>query len=161
MKEYRELRKNCIYRNNKLCTYWSEKTQCHFLSCPIFSPTASKEEKAAIKKHISESIVFNESDFDKDRITAHDLIESIRNDDSPYYKDEKEYKEAIMVQQGIQRMICFVCEEPITDDKFSTIRDPSNVLIYIHSKGKCKIRKDRIAKIRQEWLEKYTKDDQV
>ncbi len=160
MKEYRNLRENCGYRNNKWCTYWSEKTQCHFLSCPVFSPTASNEEKDAIRKHISESIIFNENDLDKDKTTTHDLIKSVRNDSLSYYKDKRKYKEAITVQHGIQRMICFVCDEPIIDDKFSTIRDPNDVLIYIHSKGKCKIRKDGIAKARQEWLEKYTKDEE-
>ncbi|MFX0084980.1 MAG: hypothetical protein ACFFAU_04835 [Candidatus Hodarchaeota archaeon] len=160
MKEYRELRENCIYRNNKWCTYWSEKTQCHFLSCPVFSPTASKEEKDTIKKHIYESIIFNENDLDKDRTTTHDLIKSVRNDILSFYQDKRDYKNAITVQQGIQRMICFVCEEPINDDKFSIIRDPNDVLIYIHSKGKCKIRKNGIQKVRKEWLEKYTKDDE-
>ncbi len=159
MNEYNEIRKNCFYRINKRCSYWTDDTQCHLLSCPIFSGSSSKKVKSAIKKQVSDSVKFNVSDFDTDAKSANDLIKEVRSNDLKYQKDQIPSKKAIIVEKKVERMICIVCGKAITDDKYSTIRDPSDTLIYIHSKGKCKPRKDGVPKVREEWLDTHTKNE--
>ena len=155
MQEYREIRKSCIYRNNKLCAYWSEPTQCHFLACPLFLSTVPKQEKIAIKNQFSDSIRFNVNDLDKVNITVNDLIREVQNDNFDSRKGITKVKESVDFIQEFQRMKCVVCGELITDEKFSMIRDPSNNLIYIHSKGRCEPRVSGVLRTREEWLEKY------
>jgi hypothetical protein len=159
MDKFKEIRTNCIYRLNKRCSYWTDNTQCHLLSCPIFSRIISKKEKNAIKKQVSDSVKFSVRDFDKDNTSAVDLIKKVRSNDLIHQKDLAPVKGAVMVEKQVERMICIVCGEPITDDKYSTIRDPSNTLIYIHSKGKCKPRKDGIPRVRKEWLETHSSNE--
>ena len=159
MTEYNEISKNCFYRINKKCSYWADDTQCHFLSCPIFSSASSTKVKSAIKKQVSDSVKFSVSDFDKADTSAYDLMKEVRSNDLKYHKDQIPVKKATMVEKKVERMICIVCGKAITDDKYSTIRDPSNTLIYIHSKGKCKPRKDGVFKVREEWLETHTSNE--
>ncbi|MHA2307117.1 MAG: hypothetical protein ACXACU_17190 [Candidatus Hodarchaeales archaeon] len=132
MDKFKEIRTNCFYRLNKRCSYWTDNTQCHLLSCPIFSRIISKKEKNAIKKQVSDSVKFSVRDFDKDNTSAVDLIKKVRSNDLIHQKDLA----------------------PVT-----TIRDPSNTLIYIHSKGKCKPRKDGIPRVRKEWLETHSSNE--
>ena len=155
MQEYREIRKSCIYREKKLCAYWSEPTQCHFLSCPLFLSTVPKQEKTAIKKQISDSVRFNVNDLDNVKITVHDLIKEVQNNNSKPRKVITEVKGSVDFKQKFQRMKCVVCGVFITDDKFLMIRGSSNNLIYIHSKGKCEPRINGVSRTREEWLEKY------
>ena len=159
MNEYNEISKNCIYRINKRCSYWTDDTQCHLFSCPIFSSSISKKTKSGIRKQVSDSVKFNVHDFDKDNTSAYDLMKEVRSNDLKYQKDQIPVKEAIIVEKKIERMMCIACGKVITDDKYSTIRGPSNTLIYIHSKGKCKPRKDGVIKVREEWLEAHTSNE--
>ncbi len=162
MQEYREIRKSCIYREKKLCAYWSEPTQCHFLACPLFLSTVPKKEKTAIKKQISDSVRFNVNDLDNVNITVYDLIKEVQNNNSEPREGITEVKGSVDFKQKFQRMKCVVCGELITDDKFSLFRDSSNNLIYIHSKGRCEPRINGVSRTREEWLEKYfSKDKEI
>ena len=159
MKEFKEIRKTCIYRDNQRCTYWAKETQCHFIACPLFSYKLPNQTKKGIKKRITDSIVFDTNDFDSTKTTTLDLIQDVRTNELRHPKKKiKKIKESVVIKKPIQRMACIVCGELIDDDKFSTIRDPAGVLIYIHSKGKCEARKDQILAIREEWLKTHTSD---
>lgn len=159
MKEFQEIRTTCIYRDNQRCTYWPKETQCHFLACPLFSYKLPNQAKYGIKKRITDSIVFDVNDFDRTKTTTLDLIQEVRTNELIYpEKRIQKNKETIIIRKPVQRMTCIVCGEIIDDDKFSTIRDPSGVLIYIHSKGKCEARKEQIIAVREEWLKRHTSD---
>lgn len=157
MKEFREIRKTCIYRDNQRCTYWQRETQCHFIACPLFSYKISSNTKKGIKKRIKDSVVFDVKDFDKTKTTTLDLIQEAQTSELRHpQKRIQPTKKPIILKKPTQRMMCIVCGELITDDKFTTFRDPSGVLIYIHSKGKCEARKDQILSIRENWLKIHT-----
>ncbi|UCG90158.1 MAG: hypothetical protein JSU57_00085 [Candidatus Heimdallarchaeota archaeon] len=160
MKEFNEIRKTCIYRDNQRCTYWPKETQCHFIACPLFSYKLSEVTKKGVKKRITDSVVFNIDDFDRASTTTLDLIEEVRTSVlSRLDHKEQKVQGATIIKKPVQRMTCIVCGELIDDDKFSTIRDPSGVIIYIHSKGKCQARKEQILAIREEWLNTHLSDN--
>lgn len=160
MKEFKEIRNTCIYRDNQRCAYWSKETQCHFIACPLFSYKLPNQAKHGIKKRITDSIVFDVNDFDRTKTTTLDLIQEVRTNELIHpEKRIQENKETVIIRKPVQRMTCIVCGEIIDDDKFSTIRDPSGVIIYIHSKGKCEARKEQIIAVREEWLKKHTSDN--
>ncbi|MFX0050499.1 MAG: hypothetical protein ACFFAJ_17175 [Candidatus Hodarchaeota archaeon] len=159
MKKFQKFRQKCIYRDVHRCSYWTENTQCHFLACPLFSPRLSDEKKQAIQKKMTDSVIFNVEDFDRVKTSIQDLINEVRGTNPIYssYSSEKA-QTAISVESPIHRMQCIACGEIITDDKFITIRDPSGVLIYVHSKGECDPRKATIPEIREKWLKSHTSD---
>ncbi|MFX1282508.1 MAG: hypothetical protein ACFFB5_02595 [Promethearchaeota archaeon] len=160
MKEFNETRKTCIYRDNQRCTYWQNETQCHFLACPLYSYKISETTKKGVKKRITDSVVFDIDDFDRNRTTTLDLIQEVRTNELRHLDRKKQKTQGgSIVKKPVQRMRCIVCGELIDDDKFSTIRDPSGVIIYIHSKGKCQARKEQFLMIREEWLKTHTSDD--
>ncbi|MFX0014745.1 MAG: hypothetical protein ACFFB2_00905 [Promethearchaeota archaeon] len=157
MKEFKEIQKICIYHDGKICTFWPEETQCHFIACPLFSYKVLDEIKYGIKKRLTESVIFDVTDFDRNKTTTLDLIHEVQTNELIYPKKANiKTMEASMIRKSVQRMKCVVCGEQITDDKFTTIRDPIGVLIYIHSKGKCQARKDQILAIREKWLRNHT-----
>ncbi len=161
MKEFRAIRKTCIYRDNQRCTYWARETQCHFIACPHFSYKISNDAKKGFKKRIKDSVVFDVKDFDRTKTTTLDLIQEVQTNGLKHsQKKTQKTKEVSMIKKPIQRMTCIVCGDLITDDKFMTFRDPSGVLIYIHSKGKCEARKEQILDIRENWLKSHTSDNQ-
>ncbi len=160
MKEFNKIRKTCIYRDNQWCTYWSKETQCHFVACPLFSYKLSQAIKKGVKKRITDSVVFDVDDFDRTRTTTLDLIQEVRSNELRHLTQrEQKVQGATIVKKPIQRMTCIVCGELIDDDKFTTIRDPTGVIIYIHSKGKCQARKEQILTLREEWLKTHTSDN--
>lgn len=109
---------------------------------------------------MTESVLFNPSDFDK---TAHtsvrDLIDHARNL-PPEEPSSTLAKQPLHAQKPVQRMKCMVCGEPITDDKFITIRDPTDIILYLHSKGKCEERHAHTERVRQEFLSRYIPSQQ-
>ncbi|MFX0206554.1 MAG: hypothetical protein ACFFDT_11265 [Candidatus Hodarchaeota archaeon] len=160
MKGFNKTRKTCIYRDNQRCTYWPKETQCHFIACPLFSYKLSEATKKGVKKRITDSVVFDINDFDRTRTTTLDLIQEMRtNELRRLDRRERKIQGATIVKKSVQRMTCIVCAELIDDDKFSAIRDPSGVIIYIHSKGKCQARKKQILTVREEWLKTHTSDN--
>lgn len=160
MQKFKETRKTCMFRESQICSYWSRETQCHFVACPLFSYKLSNQEKHAIKKRINDSIVFHVDDFDKAKTTALDLIQEVRTNELELKTNSMyQTKKASVIRKSVQRMICIVCGEIIMDDKFSTIRDPNGVIIYIHSKGKCEARKEQILATREKWLKTHTPDN--
>lgn len=157
MKEYKEIRKTCPYRENQRCTYWRGDTQCHFVACPLFSHKISDQVKRGIKRQVSDSVKFGIDDLDRLKTTAQDLIQEARTNELKFPKKmKKERRELVTIRKPVARMTCFVCGEVITDEKFVTIRDPSGVMIYIHSKGKCETRREQIESLREEWLKSHT-----
>ncbi|UCE13805.1 MAG: hypothetical protein JSV04_01195 [Candidatus Heimdallarchaeota archaeon] len=159
MKEFREIRKTCLYRENKQCTYWPRQTQCHFVACPLFSPEITDQVKRGIKKQVSDSIKFDVDDLDALKTTTQDLIQEARTNELRFPKKKrKESRELYTVEKPVYRMTCFVCGEHITDEKFVTMRDPSGVMIYLHSKGKCEPRREQLESLREEWLKSHTSE---
>lgn len=157
MKEFKEIQKTCIFQDNGICTYWLKTTQCHFLACPLFSYKVPNPTKKGIRKRMTDSIAFEINDFDTTRTTTVDLIEEARINELTYPKQGlKKIRESSIFRKPVQRMVCIVCGELITDDKFSTIRDPNGVIIYIHSKGKCQARIEKFLSVREKWLKTHT-----
>jgi len=56
MKAFNKQRSKCEYREKQECTYWTRKTQCHQLTCPIISKQVHEQLKPSIPKHLKESI---------------------------------------------------------------------------------------------------------
>jgi hypothetical protein len=159
MKKFKDIQKTCIFRDNHICTYWPKTTECHFIACPLFSYKVPTHTKKGIEKRMMDSIAFDINDFDITNTTTLDLIKEVRINELTHPQQRmKKIRESSITRKPVQRMRCIVCGELITDDKFSTIRDPDGVVIYIHSKGKCQARKDQILVVREKWLESHTLD---
>ncbi|UCG03093.1 MAG: hypothetical protein JSW11_03705 [Candidatus Heimdallarchaeota archaeon] len=108
---------------------------------------------------MTDSISFDINDFDITSTTTIDLIKESRENELRHPKqDIKKIRESSVMRKPVQRMRCIVCGEFITDDKFSTIRDPNGMIIYIHSKGKCQARKEQVLTVREKWLKTHTSD---
>ncbi|MFW9904625.1 MAG: hypothetical protein ACFFFH_09855 [Candidatus Thorarchaeota archaeon] len=109
---------------------------------------------------MTDSIAFDIDDFDITSTTTIDLIKEVRQNELAYPRElMKKTRESSIIKKPVQRMTCIVCGELITDDKFSTIRDPNGVIIYIHSKGKCQVRKDQFLVVREKWLETHSPEE--
>jgi hypothetical protein len=108
---------------------------------------------------MTDSVIFSVEDFDRVKTSIQDLINEVRDTNPIYssYSNEKT-RTTISVASPVHRMQCIACGEIITDDKYITIRDPSGVLIYVHSKGECDPRKASIPEIREKWLKSHTSD---
>ncbi|MFX1517301.1 MAG: hypothetical protein ACFFC6_13440 [Promethearchaeota archaeon] len=159
MKKFKDIQKTCLYRDNKICTYWPKTTQCHFVACPLFSFVVSSQTKRGIKKRIIDSITFDVNDFDSSTTTL-DLIKEVKTNELAHPRQmQQKLRESNLIRTPVERMKCIVCGELITDDKFSTIRDPSGIIIYIHSKGKCQARKDQFLAVREKWLKTHTSEE--
>ncbi|MFW9780034.1 MAG: hypothetical protein ACFFE8_14375 [Candidatus Heimdallarchaeota archaeon] len=155
MKSFSLFRRECALRDNENCEYYRKPTQCHLLNCPVFAPDTPKRTKAAILRRMKDSVVFHPSDFDSmSQTTVQDLMNQARGipreDTSPHL-----LQQPVHAEKPVQRLICMVCEEPITDDRFITIRDPADIIIYLHSKGKCEARYENTEKVRQDFLNRY------
>jgi hypothetical protein len=70
--------------------------------------------------------------------------------------------DAEMVEKYDQiRMICALCGEKITDDKYIVVPNPDTPNDYTqcrfyHSKGECNTRLNQIASVRENWLLNYS-----
>jgi len=159
MNKFKDIQKTCVFRNNQICTYWQKTTQCHFVACPLFSYKVSNQTKRGIEKRMMDSIAFDVNDFDCSTTTL-DLIKEAKINELTHPRQKmKKTRESRLTRNPVQRMKCIVCGELITDDKFSTIRDPDGIVIYIHSKGKCQARKNQFLAVREKWLETHTPDE--
>lgn len=159
MKKFKDIQKSCIFRDNTICSYWPKTTQCHFVACPLFSYEVSNQTKRGIEKRMMDHITFDVNDFDRSTTTL-DLIKEAKINELTHPRQTmKKTRESRLTRDPVQRMKCIVCGELITDDKFSTIRDPDGILIYIHSKGKCQARKDQFLAVREKWLETHSLDE--
>lgn len=159
MNKFKDIQKTCVFRNNQICTYWQKTTQCHFVACPLFSYKVSNQTKRGIEKRMMDSIAFDVNDFDCSTTTL-DLIKEAKINELAHPRQKmKKTRESRLTRNPVQRMKCIVCGELITDDKFSTIRDPDGIVIYIHSKGKCQARKNQFLAVREKWLETHTPDE--
>ena len=160
MKKFSDVQKTCVFRDNLICTYWPKTTQCHLVACPLFSFSVPTQTKKGIKRRMVDSIAFDVNDFDITSTTTLDLIKEVRvNELTHPRRTTAKARESSITKKPVQRMKCIVCGELITDDSFSTIRDPNGVIIYIHSKGKCEARKDQILTVREKWLETHTPEE--
>jgi hypothetical protein len=128
------------------------------VACPLLSFNVPTQTKKGIKKRMIDSIVFDVNDFDITSTTTLDLIKEVRINELTHPRHSRT-RESSITKKPVQRMKCIVCGELITDDKFSTIRDPNGVIIYIHSKGKCQARKEQILVVREKWLETHTPEE--
>ena len=151
MKEFKTIAQSCLYRNRTYCSYWNIETQCHFLSCPLFSREIPESERSALKKQIIDSVQFDIEDFERTSTSIHDLIEKVRNSASEQLIRKTEPKSSSVVEKEVKRMICFICEQSIIDDRFSTVRDPKGVILYFHSRGECIPRITNINGAREKW----------
>jgi hypothetical protein len=153
---YKKYRQDCIFRDNKICTYWEDEekpTQCHLLSCPLYSNALSPKRRQALEKKIQDKIIFQPSDFDKGGTSVKDIIQSAQNDIAHNLdRPQDQFERSVVTEKTVTRLICLACGEYIDDDKFVTIRDPHGVIIYLHSKGKCDRRHDQLEDVRERWL---------
>ncbi|WP_455139705.1 hypothetical protein [Candidatus Hodarchaeum mangrovi] len=160
MKDFQKISKNCIYRNVFFCSYWDndkseskeQKTQCHFLHCPIFSGELRITTEPLNNLENPSIVNFTVDDFDNKLRSVQNIIEEFRKNDLEFFKSSDKPLSAISVKSMIKRMVCAICGENIDDEKYIMINDPTGVQIYIHSKGKCAIRFDRIKETREKWL---------
>ena len=160
MKDFQKISKNCIYRKGPICSYWNkdksdsidQKTQCHFLHCPIFSGELRIGPEPIINRENPDKVNFTVDDFDKALHSVQNLIEEFKSNGFEPLNSSDKPLSALSIKSPIKRMVCAICGENINDDKFMIINDPSDVQIYIHSKGKCAIRFDRMKEAREKWL---------
>ena len=164
LERYKQLRLECRLRSTKgFCCYWEKKTKCSFLYCPFFNYKVESKRKQALIDRQKYSVWFDVSDFDSKK-TVQDLI-----NESP----GREYQRSTPKNEDVDifnyiselfgldsRLICQSCGERIFDDKYFCIPDPSNnsVLRYYHSKGKCDFRRENIAFVREQWLQRQSED---
>ena len=160
MKDFQKISTNCIYRNGPFCSYWNknksdsigQKTQCHFLHCPIFSVELQITPDPVIDREKPDIVRFSVEDFDKKPHSVHNLIEESKKVEFEALKQSDKPLSSISVKLPVKRMVCTICGENIDDDRFIMITDPSGVQIYIHSKGKCAIRFEKMKETREKWL---------
>ncbi len=143
---------SCLYRNRAQCSYWNIETQCHFLSCPLFSLDIPEANRLALKKQIIDSVQFDIEDFESTSTSIRDLIDKVRNSNPVQKSSDNIPRLSVVVEKQVQRMICFVCGESIVDDRYSTVRDPNGVILYFHSKGECIPRIENLNGTRERWL---------
>ncbi len=153
MISFKEFRKECIFRNTKICTYWEKTTQCHLLACPFYSNNVTQKKRISLNKRVQDTITFEASDFDKKGNSVLDLIDDSK---MPGVSDVDRFKDtpqlSSVTKGTVSRLVCLACEELIDDDKFTTIRDPHGIVIYLHSKGKCSPRREQMSIVRERWL---------
>jgi len=160
MKDFQKISKNCIYRSGPFCSYWNreksdsieQKTQCHFLHCPIFSGELRITPEPIISHENPNIVNFTVDDFDKKLQSVQNIIEEFKKNDFESLESSDKALSAMSFKSPVKRMVCAICGENINDDKFMIITDPSKVQIYIHSKGRCAIRFDRMKETREKWL---------
>ncbi|MHA1214658.1 MAG: hypothetical protein ACTSPG_05140 [Candidatus Hodarchaeales archaeon] len=158
MKNFQKISRKCIYREQKYCTYWQtrqentteKKTECHFIVCPLLYPELKNVQKPPEIKRDKAEIVFTVDDFENTSLNIQELIQDSQRD-----RREKEY-DVVALKKKVKRMTCIACGESILDDKFTIIKDPTGVLIYLHSKGECQARINQLETIRKKWLETHT-----
>jgi hypothetical protein len=153
---FKEFQRDCIFRKDRLCSYWERTTECHVLSCPFYSNILSSKQRDALEKRIRDSVTFHPSDLDRSGSSIQDLIEKTRTEGtSQADQDSHSPKRSSLTEKMVTRLTCLACGEKISDDKYTTIKDPHGVLIYLHSKGKCQVRRDRAPLVRERWLKMH------
>ncbi len=153
---FREYKKDCMFRNNNLCSYWKKSTECHLLSCPFYSKHTSITKKSALKKRVKDTVIFSPDDLDTEGKSVQDIIGKSREErgDSEN-KEHNKPQHSLVTEKLVSRLTCIACGEQIFDDKFTTIRDPKGVVIYLHSKGKCDVRHEGMSIVRKRWLKMH------
>ena len=80
MISFKEFRKEFIFRNTKICTYWEQSTQCHLLACPFYSHNITPEKRLSLNKRVKDTVTFKASDFDKQRNSVQALIDESKTE---------------------------------------------------------------------------------
>ncbi len=162
---FKKYRSECIFRNDKICTYWDvtqKPTHCHLLVCPFYSNVTTPKRRQALERKVKDTVTFHPSDLDNTGKTIKDIIhltqsEGVQHLDRP----ENRVKQSVVTEKLVSRLTCLACGEIIDDDKFITIRDPHEVIIYLHSKGKCDRRHDQLHLVRERWLQMRQQNDVI
>ncbi|MHA1975505.1 MAG: hypothetical protein ACW98F_02855 [Candidatus Hodarchaeales archaeon] len=107
-------------------------------------------------KRKQDTITFSPSDLDPTGNSVQDIIGKTRGDDG-FNQDEsgENPQRSTVTEKLVARLTCIACGEQIYDDKFTTIRDPHGVIIYLHSKGKCDVRREQMPIVRKRWLKMH------
>ncbi|MHA1940312.1 MAG: hypothetical protein ACXABI_07545 [Candidatus Hodarchaeales archaeon] len=162
MISFKEFRKECIFRSTKICTYWEKTTQCHLLACPFYSNNVTQKKRISLNKRVQDTVTFQPSDFDRKRNSVLDLIDDSKTErisDVDRFRDSP--KSSIVTKNKVSRLVCLACGEHIDDDKFTTVRDPHGIVIYLHSKGKCSPRREQLSIVRERWLKMHRSGEKV
>lgn len=162
MISFKEFRKECIFRNTEICTYWEKSTQCHLLACPFYSNIVTQKKRVSLNKRVQDTITFQTSDFDRKRNSVQDLIDDSKTEGIntiDRFKDKP--KSSVLTKGEVSRLVCLACGEHIDNDKFTTIRDPHGIIIYLHSKGECSARREQLPIVRERWLKMRQSGEQV
>jgi hypothetical protein len=106
---------------------------------------------------MTDTIKFSPDDLDTGRNTVQDLIQRSRKErkDSENEVINKS-NHSLITEKPVSRLTCIACGELIYDDKYTTIRDPKGIVIYLHSKGKCEVRHEGISIVRERWLKMHS-----
>ena len=157
---FREYKEECMFRNNNLCSYWKKATECHVLSCPFYSGKTSAKRKLSLQKRKQDMITFSPADIDMGGNSVQDIIGKTRDDEGVEYSEDQPQRSSV-TEKMVSRLTCIACGEQIFDDKFTTIRDPHGVVIYLHSKGKCDVRREHMPIVRERWLRMHKYGNKV
>ncbi|MHA2289016.1 MAG: hypothetical protein ACXABG_09535 [Promethearchaeota archaeon] len=153
---FREYKKECLFRNNNLCSYWEKSIECHLLSCPFYSTNTSTRRKESLKKRKHDTVTFSISDLDTTGNSVHDIIGIKKRETGIQVEEDRDTpQQSSVTEKKVSRLTCIACGEQIFDDKFTTIRDPNGVVIYLHSKGKCDVRHEHVPIVRKRWLKMH------
>jgi len=153
---FREYKLECLFRNHNVCSYWEKTTECHLLSCPSYSVNTSTGRKKSLEIRRQDTITFSPADLDNTGKSIHDLIGlTERGEEIEYEEDLDKPQKSTVTEKLVSRLTCIACGEQIFDDKFTTIRDPHGIVIYLHSKGKCDVRHEHVPIVRERWLKMH------
>ncbi len=216
MKSFNEQRSTCKYREKQHCTYWTRKTQCHQLTCPIISQQFNEQLEPRIPRHIKESIdhfdrvrerippsdqeipkttqrsqdegtqqkerlmkktttvitvtttqkdpkvpqqyeesaeVINSNHDDAMESVDQDLTEPTNFSPTEGLQEQSQLiQETIIITPG--QIKCDRCGNPINTETCTSICYPNGGLFYIHPKGQCRPRYDKLQEVRERWLKK-------
>ncbi len=159
---FREYKKDCMFKNGNLCAYWEQSTECHILSCPFYSNQTSTRTRTSLQRRKQDSVTFSPDDLDKTGNSVKDIIDKSRESlEDKVGKEKDRSVRSSVTEKPVTRLTCLACGEQIFDDKFTTIRDPHGVVIYLHSKGKCEVRHEHMPIVRKRWLKMHNYAEKV
>jgi hypothetical protein len=112
--------------------------------------------KKLLEKRKQDTITFSPTDLDNAGKSVHDIIGITKREEGiEQQEDQEKPRQSSVTEKMVSRLTCIACGEQIFDDKFTTIRDPHGVIIYLHSKGKCDVRHEHIPIVRKRWLKMH------
>ena len=159
---FRVYKKECIFRNSKLCSYWEKSTECHLLSCPFYSSDITTRRKKSLEKRKQDSITFSPGDLDTAGTSVQDIIGKTRGENGIEHDEKQDQPQrSTVTEKMVTRLTCIACGEQIFDDKFTTIRDPHGIVIYLHSRGKCDVRREHMPIVRRRWLKMHNYEKKI